>query len=97
MDALIEAIVNLEVAVDDYAHGVYVNVTNPDPEDVPVAALRTEAIVASTLVAQAMTDGDIGLVDAVAAAAVIPHELHGAMAAAEIAHLRRLQGRVAYR
>lgn len=87
-DALVEAVKDLEVAVDDYTHGVFVNVTNPDPEDVPVSTLKNAVVEASTAVALAMTDADVSLVNPTAAVSVIPVEIRSTAADAEIAALR---------
>jgi hypothetical protein len=59
VDPLIEAVKDLEAAVDDYTFGVYVNVTNPDPEDAPVATLKFAVIATSLEVALAMLDADV--------------------------------------
>lgn len=90
-DLLISAVEALEVAVDDYTHGVFVNVTNPDPEDVPLMTLRYAVIDASTDVAAAMTDGDISLFSSAYATSIIPVEIMPAAAQAEIGSLRALR------
>jgi hypothetical protein len=87
-DALVLAIVNLEVAVDDYTFGVFVNVTNPDPEDVPVSTLKAAVIAASTEVAHQMNIADVTLVSSAYAEVVIPSEIRAQAADAEIAALR---------
>lgn len=88
VDPLIIAITDLDVAVDNYTHGVFVNATNPDPEDVPVSVLRAAVVEASTAVAAAMTDADVSLVDVDAATSVIPVEIRAQAADAEVAMLR---------
>jgi hypothetical protein len=90
-DSLIEAVKDLEVAVDDYTFGVYVNVTNPDPEDVPVSKLSQAIVDASLVVVAAMTDGDISLVTNAAAVNVIPMEIRERAADAEMGSLRALR------
>jgi len=85
VDPVIVAITALEVAVDDYAHGVFVNVTNPDPEDVPVFVLGQAVVEAATDVALAMVDADVNGAES---SAQIPAELREAAAEAEIAAIR---------
>jgi hypothetical protein len=85
VDALMQAAIDLEVAVDDYTFGVYVNVTNPDPEDVPVSTLKAAVVAASKEVALAMHDADV---EGYGLAAIIPAPLRSDAAEAEIAALR---------
>lgn len=98
MDQLIQAIEALEVAVDDYTSGVFVNVTNPDPEDVPVADAVEKAAVE---VALAMVDADVqgcqsaeqihdGLRESIANAEIAA--LHGGQVLIERAKCRRCAG-----
>jgi hypothetical protein len=90
-DALIAAVVDLEVAVDDYTHGVFDNVTNPDEADVPVSVLKAVVVKASTAVALAMTDADVSLVDSTYASVVIPREIRDDAAQHETGTLRALR------
>lgn len=85
MDALIQATQNLEAATDDYTFGVFVNVTNPDPEDVPISILKGEVVGASILVVIAMTDADVTLFSSAFATSVIPPEIRETAARAETA------------
>lgn len=90
-DALIQAIENLEVAVDDYTHGVFDNVTNPDADDIPVSTLKAAVVKASTAVALAMADADVDLINASAAVSIIPVEIREQAADDEIAALHGSQ------
>ena len=58
-DMLIEAAKDLEVAVDDYTHAVYVSVANPDEADLNPSFFRGLVVKAATQVALAMADADV--------------------------------------
>ena len=97
MDALIEAIIDLEVAVDDYNADQFRQSrmrrgSRPSAWGPTVAMRLRDAIIeASTAVALAMTDGDIDLTDASRATSVIPREIFPAAAAHEVGTLRALR------
>jgi len=83
-DNLILAAINLEVAIDDYAHAVYVSVANPDEADLAPSFFAGLVVKASTAVALAMVDADV---EGASFASIIPVSLRAAAADAEIAAL----------
>lgn len=96
-DDLIEATIDLEVAVDDYTADQF-RQSRMRPGSRPSAwgpwiamRLRDAVIDASTGVAAAMTDADVTLVDATYAANVIPPVIREQAAAAEMGSLRALR------
>lgn len=83
-DLLISAVENLEVAVDDYAHAVYVSVANPDEADLKPSFFAGLVVKAATEVALAMADADV---DGTKLVSIVPEKLRADAAEAEIAAL----------
>jgi hypothetical protein len=97
VDPLIEAVKDLEAATDDYTFGVFVNVTNPDPEDVPVSKLRDAVIACSITVVEQMVAAEVTLFDSTYAHFVVPTELRDQAARAELRHLQAARADVVQR
>lgn len=98
VDALIEAVIDLEVAVDEFAANEFRFATFPYVTgqqrgriEQGRAALLQAIGDASVAVVVAMVDGDISLVDSSYAANVIPAEMRRWVAAAEVGTLRALR------
>lgn len=90
MDALIEAVKDLEVAVDDYtqaAYGYRFGFTG----GTVVSQAKTAVVKASTQVAFAMHDADVTMISSAYADVVIPSELRASAADAEIGALRHVR------
>ena len=96
-DLLVQAVINLEVAVDSYTGAAYsLAKLRTEGKYVPgegpiMAGQRDQVVKASIAVVEAMVDADVSLVDSTYAGNVMPSEIRPAAAQAELGTLRALR------